>query len=156
MGPFLAVLGRGRHSRGSADPVGSTWCEYRAKRRHGDPFRTIFHVFGARIGVPSPARTPLGRPMGLPEPKTLIFLRFFRGWSQKPCFSLGFSRVRPNMGSNLDLPEPKWRGCLERNWGSGILLRIQPIHRIHRIHRKWCQELQFRPPLTTHRSLRMT
>ena len=73
MGPFLAILGRGRHSRGSADPVGSTWCEYRAKRRHGDPFHTIFDVFGPRIGVPGPARTPLGPPMGLPEPITFIF-----------------------------------------------------------------------------------
>ena len=42
MGPFLAILGRGRHSRGSADPVGSIWRQYRAKRRHGDLFQTIF------------------------------------------------------------------------------------------------------------------
>ena len=30
------------------------------------------------------------------------------------------------------------------------------FHRIHRIQRKWCQELRFRPCLTTRRSLRMT
>ena len=38
----MAVLGRGRHPRGSAAPVGSIWREYRAKRRHGDLFQTIF------------------------------------------------------------------------------------------------------------------
>ena len=75
-------------------------------------------LFGGSLGVPGPARTPLGSPRGSQSLKTLIFLSCFKGWSQKHCFSLGFSRVRPNMGSNLDLPEPKWRGCLERNWGS--------------------------------------
>ena len=30
------------------------------------------------------------------------------------------------MGSNLDLPEPKWRGRLEQNRGSGILQWILP------------------------------
>ena len=35
-------MGPGRHSRGSAAPVGSIWRKYRAKRRHGDLFQTIF------------------------------------------------------------------------------------------------------------------
>ena len=38
----MDILGRGRHPRGSADPVGSIWRQYRAKRRHGDLFQTIF------------------------------------------------------------------------------------------------------------------
>ena len=32
----------------------------RQTEAHGDLFRSIFDVFGPRIGVPSPARTPLG------------------------------------------------------------------------------------------------
>ena len=78
------------------------------------------------VGVPAPARTPLG--------------------------GLGMG-VELKMGSKPGLPEPKWRGRLERNRGSGILPRIP---RIQRIPRKRCQELRFRPPLTTRRSLRIT
>ena len=46
------------------------------------------------VGVPAPARTPLG--------------------------GLGMG-VELKMGSKPGLPEPKWRGRLERNRGSGIL-----------------------------------
>ena len=84
------------------------------------------------VGVPAPARTPLG---GL---------------------EMG---VELKMGSKPGLPEPKWRGRLERNRGSGILRRIRRIQRIQwiqRIRRKWCQELRFRPSLTMRRGLRMT
>ena len=50
IGPFLAVLGRGRHSRGSTDPVGSIWCQYRAKRSHGDLFQTNFYRIHSQTG----------------------------------------------------------------------------------------------------------
>ena len=38
----MAISGPGRHPRGFPDPVGSIWRQYRAKRRHGDLFQTIF------------------------------------------------------------------------------------------------------------------
>ena len=58
--------------------------------RHGDPFRSIFDVFGPRIGVPSPARTPLGPPKGLPEPKTYIFLTFLMAGARNLAFPYVF------------------------------------------------------------------
>ena len=54
----------------------------------------------------------------------------------KLSFSLGFSRVgakkyeKPmvfyHLGPQPGLPEPKWRGCLEWNRGSGILFSDPP------------------------------
>ena len=61
IGPFLAVLGRGRYPRGSADPVGSIRCKYRPKRSHDDPFRTIFDVLGPLQGLGFPSPVAKGR-----------------------------------------------------------------------------------------------
>ena len=50
-GAILAVLGAGRHPRGTPDPVGSIWCYYRAKRSHGDLFQTIFEKTQPETGT---------------------------------------------------------------------------------------------------------
>ena len=68
-GTFLAVLRPGRHPRGSPDPVGSIWCQYRAKQRHGDLFRTIFGVSDQELVFWTQLAHPWDSPLGSQSPK---------------------------------------------------------------------------------------
>ena len=133
----MAVLGRGRHSRGSADPVGSIWCQYRPKRSHDDPFRTIFDVFGPRIGVPSPARTPLGALKGPQGPLRAPWAPQGAGISKPCCYGAALPRrgvfFRPKIDlSQKSMPKMVKKKLRLRGWDppgeirAEILCRMAP------------------------------
>ena len=85
-------------------------------------------LLGASLGVPGPARTPLGSPRGSQSLKTSIFLMFFDGWSQKPCFSLCFLRVDPKMRPHFGAKGAKIAVLYSLFGPLGVLSRIQRIH----------------------------
>ena len=86
--------------------------------------------FGS-LGVPAPASTPLALGHGPQRHKTLIFRRFFKGWSKEVWKHIRFFAIWvPSQASQSQNGEDVSSGIGGQEFSS----RIQRIQRIHRIH----------------------